>query len=120
MYQVTAVKVALSLGNQNQKVESAIAKPLKDQAFATPEKVSELVLKVSSAIQQELPNAMAKMKLYLQNPPTRAILFKPNKHDIFSLNTSKLFSTYDFSWLDGHLTQSFGWCGKERLREWGM
>ncbi|XP_022862465.1 uncharacterized protein LOC111382665 isoform X2 [Olea europaea var. sylvestris] len=72
MYQVTAVKVALSLGNQNQKVESAIAKPLKDQAFATPEKVSELVLKVSSAIQQELPNAMAKMKLYLQNPPTRA------------------------------------------------
>lgn len=44
--QVTAVKVALSSGNQNQKVESAIAKPLKDQAFATPEKVAELVQKV--------------------------------------------------------------------------
>ncbi|KAL2503381.1 sec34-like family protein [Forsythia ovata] len=79
---VTAVKVALSSGSQNQKVESAIAKPLKDQAFATPEKVAELVQKVSSAIQQELPKVMGKMKLYLQNPSTRAILFKPIKTNI--------------------------------------
>ncbi|KAL0344983.1 UNVERIFIED_CONTAM: Conserved oligomeric Golgi complex subunit [Sesamum radiatum] len=41
---VTAVKVALSAGSQNQK-ESALTKPLKDQAFATPEKVAELVQK---------------------------------------------------------------------------
>lgn len=43
---VTAVKVALSSGLQDQKVESSIAKPLKDQAFATPEKVAELIEKV--------------------------------------------------------------------------
>ncbi|KAK6126691.1 hypothetical protein DH2020_039571 [Rehmannia glutinosa] len=78
---VTAVKVALSSGSQNQK-ETAMSKPLKNQAFATPEKVAELVQKVGSAIQQELPRVMGKMKLYLQNPATRAILFKPIKYDI--------------------------------------
>lgn len=87
---VTAVKVALSSVNQNQKVESAIAKPLKDQAFATPEKVTELVQKVSSAIQQELPNVMGKMKLYLQNPSTRAILFKPIKTNIVEAHVQVL------------------------------
>ncbi|KAF7140703.1 hypothetical protein RHSIM_Rhsim06G0154000 [Rhododendron simsii] len=67
---VTAVKVALSSGSPNQKMESPMAKPLKDQAFATPDKVAQLVQKVSDAIQQELPRVMAKMKLYLQNQST--------------------------------------------------
>ena len=44
--QVTAVKVALSSGTKNQKRDSVMAKPLKEQAFATPEKVAELVQKV--------------------------------------------------------------------------
>ncbi|EOY30133.1 Sec34-like family protein isoform 4 [Theobroma cacao] len=79
---VTAVKVALSSGTQNQKIDSVMAKPLKEQAFATPEKVAELVQKVKSAIQQELPVVMGKMKLYLQNPSTRTILFKPIKTNI--------------------------------------
>ncbi|KAK8973178.1 hypothetical protein V6N11_049525 [Hibiscus sabdariffa] len=79
---VTAVKVALSSGTQNKKVDSVMAKPLKEQAFATPEKVAELVQKVNSAIQQELPLVIAKMKLYLQNPTTRTILFKPIKTNI--------------------------------------
>ncbi|KAA8522688.1 hypothetical protein F0562_009150 [Nyssa sinensis] len=61
---------------------SYMAKPLKDQAFATPDKVAELVQKVSAAIQQELPGILAKMKLYLQNPSTRTILFKPIKTNI--------------------------------------
>ncbi|KAL6519237.1 Golgi transport complex subunit 3 [Orobanche gracilis] len=78
---VTAVKVALSSGSRNQK-DSAMSKPLKDQAFATPEKVAEIVQKVVSAIQQELPQVLGKMKLYLQNPTTRAILFKPIKTNI--------------------------------------
>ncbi|KAF5456269.1 hypothetical protein F2P56_025769 [Juglans regia] len=79
---VTAVKFALSSGNQNQKLGSVMAKPLKDQAFATPDKVAELIQKVSAAIRQELPTVMAKMKLYLQNPSTRTILFKPIKTNI--------------------------------------
>ncbi|CAI9097344.1 OLC1v1033743C1 [Oldenlandia corymbosa var. corymbosa] len=79
---VTAVKVALSSGVQDQKKESSIAKPLKDQAFATPEKVAELIDKVNTAVQNELPKVMLKMKLYLQNPSTRAILFRPIKTNI--------------------------------------
>ncbi|KAI8019354.1 Conserved oligomeric Golgi complex subunit 3 [Camellia lanceoleosa] len=79
---VTAVKVALSSGSPNQKLESALAKPLKDQAFATPDKVAELVQKVSVSIKEELPRVMAKMKLYLQNQSTRTILFKPIKTNV--------------------------------------
>lgn len=33
-------------GSQNQKVDSVMAKPIKDHAFATPDKVAELVQKV--------------------------------------------------------------------------
>jgi len=40
----------LSSGGQNQKLESGMAKPLKDQAFATPDKVVELVQKVGRYI----------------------------------------------------------------------
>ncbi|XP_058108696.1 conserved oligomeric Golgi complex subunit 3 [Magnolia sinica] len=79
---VTAVKVALSSGSQDQKLDSVLAKPLRNQAFASPDKVAELVQKVRTAIQQELPGVMAKMKLYLQNPSTRTILFKPIKTNI--------------------------------------
>ncbi|GJM97545.1 hypothetical protein PR202_ga14479 [Eleusine coracana subsp. coracana] len=76
---VTAVKVALSSGSQGQKLDSILAKPLKTRAFASPDKVAELVQKVSTAIQQDLPKVMIKMRLYLQNPSTRMILFKPIK-----------------------------------------
>lgn len=40
------MKVALSSSNQNQKVDHLLAKPLRNQAFATPDKVMELVQKV--------------------------------------------------------------------------
>jgi hypothetical protein len=39
-------------------------------------------IQVRDAIEQELPKVMAKMKLYLQNPSTRMILFKPIKTNI--------------------------------------
>ncbi|KAJ0981003.1 hypothetical protein J5N97_009258 [Dioscorea zingiberensis] len=79
---VTAVKVALSAGSQAQKPDSLLSKPLKSQAFATPDKVAELIQKVGNAILQDLPTVMNKMKLYLQNPSTRMILFKPIKTNI--------------------------------------
>ncbi|XP_019443675.1 PREDICTED: conserved oligomeric Golgi complex subunit 3 [Lupinus angustifolius] len=84
---VTAVKVALYSGGQNQKLDSAMAKPLKDQAFATPDKVAELVQKVRTAIQEQLPVVISKMKLYLQNSSTRTILFKPIKTNIVEAHT---------------------------------
>ncbi|WOH11318.1 hypothetical protein DCAR_0830799 [Daucus carota subsp. sativus] len=79
---VTAVKAALSSGTQNPKLESVMARPLKDHAFAKPATVAEIVQKVSAALQQELPRVMEKMKLYLQNSSTRTILFKPIKTNI--------------------------------------
>ncbi|KAI3984512.1 hypothetical protein MKX01_034005 [Papaver californicum] len=84
---VTAVKGALSSGSQDRKPDSALAKPIRIQAFATPDKVVELVQKVGAAIQQELPVVLAKMKLYLQNPSTRTILFKPIKTNILEAHS---------------------------------
>jgi hypothetical protein len=45
---VTAVKAALSSANQGQKSDSVLAKPLKSQAFASPDKVAEVVQKVKA------------------------------------------------------------------------
>uniref|UniRef100_M1CJI3 Conserved oligomeric Golgi complex subunit 3 n=1 Tax=Solanum tuberosum TaxID=4113 RepID=M1CJI3_SOLTU len=86
---VTAVKVALS-GSQNQKLESGIAKPLKDHAFASPEKIAELLQKVNTAIDEDLPRVLVKMRLYLQNSSTRAILFKPIKTNILEAHIQVL------------------------------
>lgn len=78
----TAVKVALSSSSPDRKVDSVLAKPLKSQAFASPENVSELIGKVSAAIQQDLVTVIAKMKLYMSNTSTQMILFKPIKTNI--------------------------------------
>ncbi|KAG5608589.1 hypothetical protein H5410_019870 [Solanum commersonii] len=86
---VTAVKVALS-GSQNKKLESGIAKPLKDHAFASPEKIAELLQKVNTAIDEDLPRVLVKMRLYLQNSSTRAILFKPIKTNILEAHIQVL------------------------------
>ena len=52
------------------------------QAFASPERVREMVQKVQAAMQAALPKAVSKMKLYLNNPATHSILFKPIKSNI--------------------------------------
>lgn len=56
--------------------------PLPLQAFAVPERVAELVGRVREALHTALPAAVAKMKLYLSNPSTHAILFKPVKSNV--------------------------------------
>lgn len=52
------------------------------QAFGSPAKLTELVAKVNSNMQTELPAAVAKTQLYLTNAATRAILFRPVKSNI--------------------------------------
>lgn len=47
------MKVALSSGNQGQKLDSVLAKPLKSQAFAAPDKVAELVQRVFYNMQSQ-------------------------------------------------------------------
>lgn len=99
------MKVALSTSSPDRKSDSILAKPLKSQAFATPDKVAELIQKVpfwkniaiflprkkstpspphfslsgqvGAAIEEDLRRAIEKLKLYLVNPPTQMILFKP-------------------------------------------
>ena len=52
------------------------------QAFASPERLEDMAAKVRDALQTALPGVAAKMRLYLNNPATHAILFKPIKSNI--------------------------------------
>jgi hypothetical protein len=52
------------------------------QAFGAPAKLAELVTGVNDAMQTKLPTTIAKTRLYLPNPATRAILFRPVKSNI--------------------------------------
>lgn len=72
---VTAVRVA---GAAN----PALSRPLREQAFAAPAKLAEMVERVNAALQGALPEAAGKLRLYLPNPNTRGILFKPIKSNI--------------------------------------
>ncbi|PSC70334.1 conserved oligomeric Golgi complex subunit 3 [Micractinium conductrix] len=73
---VTAARVAAqAAGPQG-------AKALREQAFAAPERVAELVGRVREALGGALPAAAAKMRLYLPSPATRAILLKPIKSNV--------------------------------------
>ena len=44
--------------------------------------MAELVQQVKEALSTKLPEAVQRMKLYLKNPATHAILFKPIKSNI--------------------------------------
>ena len=52
------------------------------QAFAAPERVAEMVARVRSALKGALPAAVARLKLYLNNPATHVILLRPIKSNI--------------------------------------
>ncbi|GFR40890.1 hypothetical protein Agub_g1542 [Astrephomene gubernaculifera] len=74
---VTAVRLA-SAGQSGGQA----SKPLREQAFASPAKLAEVVGRVNAALEGPLPAAVAKMRLYLPNPATHAILLKPVKSNI--------------------------------------
>jgi len=69
---VTAVRVA----------GAGTAARLREQAFATPQKLAEMVASVNDALANKLPGTAAHMRLYLPEPSTRSILFKPIKSNI--------------------------------------
>ncbi|KAL6746597.1 component of oligomeric golgi complex 3 [Haematococcus lacustris] len=73
---VTALRVAAAAN------PAAGPRPLREQAFAAPTRVAEMVAKVNEAIAGPLPTTIAKMKAYLGNPATHTILFKPVKSNI--------------------------------------
>lgn len=73
--QVTAARVAAAQAG-------GAPKPLREQAFAGPERVAELVGRVREALGGALPAAAARMRAYLPSPATRAVLFKPIKSNV--------------------------------------
>ncbi|XRB05978.1 conserved oligomeric Golgi complex subunit 3 [Pycnococcus provasolii] len=74
---VTAVRVAAAAAAGGQEKRG-----IREQAFAAPERLAEMANKVNEALEVQLPTAVQKMKLYLGNPGTRAILFKPIKSNV--------------------------------------
>lgn len=52
------------------------------QAFAAPDKLASMVALVNAGLDGPLPQAVSRMRLYLPNPSTHAILFKPVKSNL--------------------------------------
>ena len=52
------------------------------QAFASPQRVGEMVGKVREALRSTLPAAVARLKLYVRSPTTHAVLLRPIKSNI--------------------------------------
>jgi len=52
------------------------------QAFAAPERLVEMVAKVRGALASDLPQAIKRMQLYLSNPATHKVLYRPIKSNI--------------------------------------
>ncbi|CAI5469742.1 unnamed protein product, partial [Closterium sp. Yama58-4] len=69
---------------QQQEEEGAHAgqRLLREQAFASPEKLAQVVKQVDEALKVSLPEVVANMALYLPHAATRAILFRPIKSNI--------------------------------------
>ncbi|KAG1657780.1 hypothetical protein FOA52_012858 [Chlamydomonas sp. UWO 241] len=72
---VTAVRVAA-------QTNPAAAKPIREQAFASPAKLAEMVSRVNEGMTGPLAAAASRMRLYLPNPGTYVILFKPVKSNL--------------------------------------
>eukprot|EP00227_Mantoniella_beaufortii_P002645 CAMPEP_0197613336 /NCGR_PEP_ID=MMETSP1326-20131121/58966_1 /TAXON_ID=1155430 /ORGANISM="Genus nov. species nov., Strain RCC2288" /LENGTH=793 /DNA_ID=CAMNT_0043182195 /DNA_START=165 /DNA_END=2546 /DNA_ORIENTATION=- len=70
---VTAVRVSGTLDD---------ALPICAAAFATPERLAEIVARVNDALISDLPACVAKMSLYLTGTTTREIIFNPIKSNI--------------------------------------
>lgn len=96
---VTAVKVTSSAngfkrsGSETSTESSSLllgGRTLREQAFAMPEKVAEIMAKVDDALKVGLPEVISKMRLYLQNGNTRAILFKPIKSNMIEAHSQVL------------------------------
>ncbi|GJP51455.1 hypothetical protein CLOM_g10616, partial [Closterium sp. NIES-68] len=82
---VTAVRVAgsaLALKAGGGDEGHAGQRLLRDQAFASPEKLAQVVKLVDEALKVSLPDVVGNMALYLPHTATRAILFRPIKSNI--------------------------------------
>lgn len=70
---VTAVRVSGTLAKDA---------PICKAAFATPERLAEIVARVNNGLLSELPACVKKLTLYLTSAATREIIFNPIKSNI--------------------------------------
>lgn len=70
---VTAVRIAGGGADQ---------RPLREQAFAAPERIIEVATAVRNALEGPLPDAAAALRAYLPAEQTRAALFKPIRSNV--------------------------------------
>jgi len=71
---VTAIRVAPGDGPDQ--------KPLRENAFAAPERIIEVAAAVNASLNGPLPEAAAALKAYLPAEQTRAALFKPIRSNV--------------------------------------
>nr|PNR40884.1 hypothetical protein PHYPA_018287 [Physcomitrium patens] len=87
---VTAVKASI----RSRPVDAEVRKPLKEQAFATPDKLAEMIAAVEKVVKLHVPDIVSKMGLYLQNSSTRSILFRLIKSNILEAHGQVLALLY--------------------------
>ena len=56
--------------------------PVSSAAFATPERLSEVVAQVNDSLNTDLPACIQKLSLYLTGAATREIIFNPIRSNI--------------------------------------
>ncbi|KAG7670776.1 hypothetical protein KSW81_004209 [Nannochloris sp. 'desiccata'] len=76
---VTSIRVALGDGPDQ--------KPLREHAFAAPERIIEVAASVNASLNGPLPEAAAALKAYLPAEQTRAALFKPIRSNVVEAHT---------------------------------
>ena len=76
---VTAIRVALADGPDQ--------KPLREHAFAAPERIIEVAAAVNASLTGPLPEAAAALKAYLPAEQARAALFKPIRSNVVEAHT---------------------------------
>ncbi|XP_045594085.1 conserved oligomeric Golgi complex subunit 3 isoform X2 [Procambarus clarkii] len=77
---LTKTEVILQM-NQEENVKPII---IKNQPFAVPEKVADVISSCQKNIRTHLPNIQRSMQLYLANRDTEFILFKPVRSNILA------------------------------------
>mmetsp|Transcript_40675 Transcript_40675/g.66006 ORF Transcript_40675/g.66006 Transcript_40675/m.66006 type:complete len:805 (+) Transcript_40675:61-2475(+) len=85
---LTKVSAFVSVRNaRGESTHSPLYASIRDQTFAHPDRLKEILQSVEDALTNTLPPLMLKMALYLNNPATRSILFKPIKTNVMEALT---------------------------------
>ena len=112
---VTAIKLATGMGSGSggsNKDEEAT--PLRNQAFASPDRVVEVATALMAALRGPLPEAAAALRAYLPAEETRTALFKPIKGNVIEAHGQLRRLLVEEGYEAGDVGRA-GLCGGEEL-----